>query len=267
MTKLKLFRSRPAPTEPPDPRVRRLPGTLADLLAAGPLPLPDALRYAIDIAEALRETHKRGRIHRYLHPARVALIEGRLRLVAGGPASVSPYCSPELAAGSELDARTDIYSLGAVLHEMLSGSAPLQAPSRTALRMEIAMREPSPLVGVPGRVALLVRRCLEKKPERRLQHIDVLLAELKLESMRAGGRGMPAGREQPPEPASAWTGRVCPVCGSHDVHQSPPAGRLEMAGSRLGFRVGRCYGCYHRFIGLWRFAIETPAARARPGRV
>ncbi len=173
-------------------------------MAAGPLPVAEALHYAIALAEALREVHSRGRVYAFLQPAGVAVLDGHVRLAPGGPAPVSPYFSPEQVAGRDLDARTDIFSLGAMMYEMLSGRRAFDAATRTALRMEILNRQPAHLENAPPAVARLVRRCLEKKPERRVQRMEILLAELKLQeiiarqvdSMRLGPK--PATRMAPP---------------------------------------------------------------------
>jgi serine/threonine protein kinase len=163
-------------------------------MAAGPLPLAETLRYAIGVAEALREVHSRGRVHAFLQPTGVAIQDGQIRLVSGGPVVVSPYFSPEQVAGSDLDPRSDIFSLGAVMYEMLSGRKAFDATTRIGLRMEILDREPAPIVGVPPTLARLVLRCLEKKPERRVQRMEILLAALKLqEIVAAPGDGTRAG--------------------------------------------------------------------------
>ena len=162
-------------------------------MAAGPLPLAEALRYAIALAEALREVHSRGRVHAFLRPAGVANLDGQVRLVPCGSAAVSPYFSPEQVEGRDLDPRTDIFSLGALMYEMLSGRRAFDAPTRMALRLEILHRQPALLENVPPTLARLVRRCLEKKPERRVQRMEILLAELKLQEIIA----RPAGPMQP----------------------------------------------------------------------
>jgi serine/threonine protein kinase len=232
------------------------PVTLADRLAAGQLPVPEALRYIIGLAETLRHTHKRGRVQAFVHPAGIALVEGQVRLVPSATVAISPYFSPEQVAGGKLDARSDIYSLGAVLYEMLSGHPPFQASTKPALRMEIVSREAPPLEGAPPDLAALVRRCLEKKPERRVQRMEILLAELKLQSILAGPGDSPEAATGSP------AGRVCPICGAHDVHRSPPSGRLESVIARLGGELGRCLRCYYRFIDISGFIIERTGPSA-----
>ena len=157
--------------------------SLAGRIAAGPLPVAEALHYAIATAEALRAVHGRGRVYAMLQPASVQIEEGRVQLVPAGLAAITPYFSPEQVAGRDLDARSDIFSLGAVLYEMLSGRKAFGAPTKPALRFEILDGEPAPLQNVPPAVSRLVMRCLEKKPERRIQRMEILLAALKLQAI------------------------------------------------------------------------------------
>jgi eukaryotic-like serine/threonine-protein kinase len=78
--------------------------------------------------------------------------------------------------GREIDPRNDIFSLGALLYEMLAGRKAFAAATKPALRFEIIDGAPAPLQSVPPAVSQLVMRCLEKKPERRIQRIEILLA-------------------------------------------------------------------------------------------
>lgn len=159
------------------------PVSLADRIASGPLPLEDVLHYAIALAESLREVHHRSRVYACLNPSSVTVLAGQVRLAPCSPSQVSPYFSPEQIAGRDLDLRTDIFSLGAVTYEMLSGRKPFEATTRTGLRMEILDREPAPLENLPPTLSRLVTRCLEKRPERRVQRMEILLATLKLQAI------------------------------------------------------------------------------------
>jgi eukaryotic-like serine/threonine-protein kinase len=190
----KFFWSRETETEAA--LMARLGGSasLSERMAAGPLPLAEALRYAIATAEALREVHARGRVYSLLQPAGVSIRNNQLQLVPVVISAITPYTSPEQLMGRDLDLRSDIFSLGAILYEMLSGRKAFPAPSRPALRFAILDAEPEPLKNVPPAIAQLVMRCLEKKPERRVQRMEILLAQLKLhEIVAASNQGASVG--------------------------------------------------------------------------
>ena len=267
------------------------PETLADRLDEGALPFSEALRYAISLAEALREVHRQERVYGLLEPAGVAIIEGEVRLLPSRPSALTPYFSPEQVAGNDLDWRSDIFSLGAVMYEMFSGRRAFRAATKTALRMEILNRDSAAVENLPPALALLIQRCLEKRPERRIQRMEILLAELKLQNtllssacpgrqepdvaamepdqtlVIAGGRreGSDAAERAPARSGAAAPREklnlVCPVCGARDVHASRQRGVLEAALGRLGMSIGRCYRCYYRFISVAGFSIKKPGLR------
>ena len=161
------------------------PISLADRIAAGALPVWEALHYAIATAEALRAVHARGRAYGLLQPSGI-LIEGdRAQLVPGPLGAITPYFSPEQVLGREIDPRSDIFSLGALLYEMLAGRKAFAAATKPALRFEIIDGAPVQLQNMPPALAQLVMRCLEKKPERRIQRMEILLATLKLQEIMA----------------------------------------------------------------------------------
>jgi len=88
-------------------------------------------------------------------------------------------------SGSDLDLRSDVFALGALLYEMLSGRKAFPAATRPGLRMEILNHAVAPLERVPEGTARLVARCLEKRREDRWQRMELLLAELKLQYLLA----------------------------------------------------------------------------------
>ena len=147
--------------------------------------MTEALRHTIGTAEALRALHSRGRACGILQPSNVILRDSGYQLVSGAPVAIAPYYSPEQVLGREIDARSDIFSLGALLYEMLSGRKAFAAETKAALRFDILDREPAPLDHIPPIVSQLVMRCLEKKPERRVQRMEILLAMLKLQEIMA----------------------------------------------------------------------------------
>ena len=204
--------------------MNRLAQPLADRLSLGAIPVAEALRYAIGLVEALREVHARGSVYG-VEPAGIAIVEEQVRLVPTVPTPLTP-CSPstEQVAGRDLDARSDIFSLGAVLYEMLVGTPAFCAPTKTALRLEILERQPPPLENVRPGLARLVQKCLEKKPERRVQRMQVLLAELKLQGILA--RGPSSGK---PIPEARTAPATLPVVPAFARETSPrwPAPQLH----------------------------------------
>jgi serine/threonine protein kinase len=264
----------------PQSPLENAPETLAERIESGPLSHADSIRFAIALAESLREVHRQGRVYGLLQPDRIAVIEGQVRLLPASPVALTPYFSPEQVAGQDLDSRSDIFSLGAVMYEMFSGRRAFRATSKPALRMEILNRDSAALEDLPPALSRLIQRCLEKKPERRIQRLEILLAELKLQLARE----TPPAPEPPtehskplvlatrpmlPEPAvtiptlpvEPTSPReklkvACPICGARDVHASRPRGALELALGKLG-SIGRCYRCYYRFLRLGAFSFKA----------
>lgn len=185
------------------------------------LPLQEALKYAVQMADALAAAHEAGILHRDLKPANVMVNDrgmvkildfGLAKLLERRPGEASEaltegmnqegaprtdegvllgtvaYMSPEQAEGKTLDARSDIFSFGSVLYEMLSGRRAFPGESSLLTLTAIARDEPEPvgsLVKVPAELARIVTRCLRKDPSRRFQtmaDLKVALEELKEES-------------------------------------------------------------------------------------
>ncbi|MFN7455883.1 MAG: serine/threonine-protein kinase, partial [Gemmatimonas sp.] len=151
------------------------------------LPIADALRMAREVAGALDHAHKQGIIHRDIKPENILLQEGSAlvadfgialavqqaggaRMTQTGLSLGTPqYMSPEQATGERtLDARTDVYALGAVTYEMLVGEPPFTGPSIQAIVARLLAEEPRPLVAqrkaVPAHVEAAVLQALEKLP-------------------------------------------------------------------------------------------------------
>ncbi len=177
-------------------------GTLAGEMGSGPLPVARALSLAAQIAEALASAHAAGIVHRDLKPSnimrtgdnRVKIVDFGLAKLVGSPLvtrevaealtasgtilGTAAYMSPEQASGRAVDGRSDLFSLGAILYEMLAGRRPFRGESCAATLAAILRDTPAPLVGVSPRVSSVVERCLRKDPEQRFQSALELKAAL-----------------------------------------------------------------------------------------
>ncbi|HEY3191510.1 MAG TPA: protein kinase, partial [Solirubrobacterales bacterium] len=176
--------------------------TLRAKLSRGPLGVAKALDYAVQIARGLAAAHDRGIVHRDLKPEnvfvtrdeRVKILDfGIAKLIeparpdeaideaatatrgteAGTVVGTAGYMSPEQVRGRPADHRSDLFSFGAILHEMLTGRRTFKGESRVETMNAVLNGEPSPIVEanpqVPPLLERIVRRCLEKSPENRFQ--------------------------------------------------------------------------------------------------
>ena len=186
--------------------------TLQKRLERGPLPLAQALEYAIQIVDALDKAHRRGIIHRDLKPGNVMLTKSGVKLLDFGLATrYSPaaavafddrahdgskgltaegtimgtlqYISPEQVEGKPADVRTDIFAFGTLAYEMITGRTAFPAANQAQLVGAILKDDPQPIVdlvpGVPSRLAQTLSRCLAKDPDDRWQSANDLLFELR----------------------------------------------------------------------------------------
>jgi Tol biopolymer transport system component len=199
--------------------------TLADRLLSGPIPLGEALRIARDIADALDAAHSKGIVHRDLKPANIKVAtSGAVKVLdfglakiddggdSGGDLSHSPtvtvagtrdgvilgtagYMSPEQARGKPLDKRTDIWSFGCILYEMLTGRQAFAGETVSDSIAAILSREPewAPLDDTLPQVRRLLARCLDKDANERLRDIGDARQELDhvLADRREGGVARP----------------------------------------------------------------------------
>ena len=164
--------------------------TLEDQIERGPLSLKDALDIARQVADGLQAAHAEGIYHRDIKPANIIISpEGRPTIMDFGLARLTEasrltktdtamgtvaYMSPEQAQGIEVDSRSDLWSLGCVLYEMVSGQRPFQGQYDQALLYEICHEEPAALTGlrtgVPIELELLTSKCLAKDRDDRYQY-------------------------------------------------------------------------------------------------
>jgi len=186
--------------------------TLAKRLEKGPLSLEQSLKYGTQIADALDRAHRCGVVHRDLKPGNIMLTSSGAKLLDFGLArpplpsaslvtlsatapQQSPltdegmivgtfqYMSPEQVEGKELDARSDIFSLGAVLYEMLTGRHAFEGKSQLSVAAAILEKEPEPISTIkpltPPALNFAVKKCLAKIPDERWQSASDLASDLK----------------------------------------------------------------------------------------
>jgi len=201
-----------------------------EIRAGKGLPLEKLLRIAVHVAEGLAAAHARKIVHRDLKPGNVMLdSEGRARILDFGLAKpltsaeqgdgvlseaetiseeltreglvvgTSAYMSPEQARGDPLDARSDVFSFGIMLYEMVTGRRPFQGETASATRLKIAEAEAEPLPedrdDVPEELERIIRRCLKKSPGDRFNDTRDLAASLRdLRQETSSGRQRRVGR-------------------------------------------------------------------------
>jgi hypothetical protein len=154
--------------------------TLGQRLAEGPLPLTEALRYAMMLAEALRQIHDSGHTCGAVLPTNIAVSTTGLELIVtpSQSAAVTPYTAPEILQGHPPDSRSDIFAFGAMVYEMVMGRRAFAGDNADALAVSLTTSVPPPS-GTPA-VDHLVSNCIAKDPDVRCQRMQKVILELKL---------------------------------------------------------------------------------------
>jgi eukaryotic-like serine/threonine-protein kinase len=221
--------------------------TLAERLRKGALPLNEILKIGIAVAEALAVAHRHGIVHRDLKPGNIMLTKGGAKLMdfglaksaaAGAPAGassapllsaartmsqaspVSPlttvgtmigtiqYMSPEQIEGKDADARSDLFALGAVLYEMLTGARPFEGKSQISVASAILEKAPEPISAArpltPPALEHVVTGCLAKNPDERFQTAHDIVLQLKWISQSGTTALKPAEKKENNRERWAW---------------------------------------------------------------
>jgi serine/threonine protein kinase/tetratricopeptide (TPR) repeat protein len=182
--------------------------SLKEMIESGPLKLDEAQRISLQIAEGLHEAHRRQIVHRDIKSANIMITgEGRVKIMDFGLAK-SPgrmqltregttlgtvaYMSPEQARGEEVDSRTDIWSLGVMVYEMVTGRQPFKGDYEQAVIYSILNEKPEPMTalrtGVPLELERIAGKCMEKDPAVRYQTAADLIADLRRLGRSVGER-------------------------------------------------------------------------------
>jgi len=207
--------------------------SLREMIEAGPLKIDEAIKFAMQIADGLQAAHEKGITHRDIKSANIMITEknqvkimdfGLAKLARGGTMLTKEgmtlgtvaYMSPEQARGEVVDHRTDIWSLGVVMYEMISGRLPFRGEYEAAMMYSILNEEPEPLTSLRSNVPMdlerVVAKMLAKNPAARYQHVDELPVDFKSIDLSASGtsRISMAKVTKQPEKQSAFWPRAIP---------------------------------------------------------
>jgi serine/threonine protein kinase len=248
--------------------------TLAKRLEKGPLPVDHVLKFGAQIADALDKAHRAGIIHRDLKPGNIMLTSTGAKLLDFGLAkpgsalvdvattvtrSETPvteqgtivgtfqYMSPEQVEGCELDGRSDIFSLGAVLYEMVTGRRAFEGKSRLSVATAILEKEPVPLSSLkpmtPPVLDHAVKKCLAKAPDERWQSASDLASELQWLSTASGAAVVSAPVSQHHTPAWIAAGAlfftlIAASVAFFRLREKPeqsPVGRFDISLQKVNF--------------------------------
>lgn len=196
---------------------------LKDIIAAGPVPISDSLRYVDGILEALEYSHRAGVVHRDIKPGNVMVTEdghikvmdfGIARAVSDSSATVAEttaivgtasYFSPEQAKGEPVDGRADLYSVGVVLYELLTGRTPFRGESPVAVAYQHVQEEPAPpssvVASIPPVLDEITLRALAKDPFQRFPDAGAFRRALR-EGPKSGAKGRSTGIRATPTAGS-----------------------------------------------------------------
>jgi len=186
--------------------------TLRQKIERGPLKIADAVDIAIQIAEGLQEAHEKNIIHRDIKSGNIIVTaKGQVKIMDFGLARTDrstrltstgvtlgtvSYMSPEQTRGERIDRRTDVWSLGVILYEMLTGRLPFDAVHEQAVMYLIVNQDPEPMTGlrtgVPMELERIAGKAMAKRPDERYQGAGELLADLRSLKRKMDSDALPA---------------------------------------------------------------------------
>ena len=271
--------------------------TLDVRLRRSPLDLQETLRSAVQIVDALSEAHAHGVLHRDIKPGNIMITtRGEAKVMdfglakhasadaemVGGAETISAlsgrgdiigttaYMSPEQARGELLDPRSDLFSVGVLLYEMVSGQRPFSGTSSAAVAAAILTYEPFPLArfapNTPAELERIVTKLLKKQPENRYQTAKDLLIDLRTLKeeqdfqLRLGRTPQPSGQlasGSAPAPTETVADRIPPPSSASGPHTQSRRGRAVWLGVAALLVVA---------AGVW-FAWRTATARSAKAKV
>ncbi len=268
--------------------------TLRQRLSEGPIPMREAADYALQIAQGLTAAHDRLIVHRDLKPENLFLTnDGRVKILDFGVAKLQTpaednrpieslttvtkhgavigtvaYMSPEQLRGKPVDHRSDIFSFGAILYEMMAGCRAFRGETEVDTMTAVLREEPAAAqldeAAVPPGYQDIVKHCLEKDPENRFQSAKDLVFALQTLSGSSPDRAIPS-----PKPEIRTTSNVClgrsrqcwplatALLSAHRCYCAAQT-RLRLT-SRLTFEAGTVYS------GALRVQTDSPSSTAPRG--
>jgi serine/threonine protein kinase/tetratricopeptide (TPR) repeat protein len=248
--------------------------TLKNKIIGGAIPLAEAIEIVIQIAQGLSKAHSEGIVHRDIKPANIIETSDRvIKIVDFGLAKLASearpsltssiigtpaYMSPEQATGESLDQRIDLWSLGVVFYELLTGHIPFQGENEQSMLHALINKTPESPISlkkdIPVEAERIVLKCLRKQPERRYQSADRLISDLtklkislekKKEDLAAKKR-MEAGRESERRQATVLSGEIL---GYSEVLES-------LDTEDAAFVINRCFAMLDSIIGKYESRID-----------